>query len=110
MSYGFMKEFDCKVSSTWSVCGKVRAEAFAYRHLGKTERKSFRSWITSSGTSEEMTKSTSTMQEDNGPLWIIVPFSRDVKVFQKMNKKVDGLEADNRRAIITFQREVLKKG
>ena len=28
MRCGIMKEFDCKVSSTWSVCGKVRAEAF----------------------------------------------------------------------------------
>ena len=30
--YGIMKEFDCKVSSTWSVNGKVRAEAFTHRH------------------------------------------------------------------------------
>ena len=32
---GTMKEIDCKVSSTWSVCGKVRAEASTHRHLGK---------------------------------------------------------------------------
>ena len=35
---GNLKEFDCKVSSTWSVCGKVRAEAFAHRHLGKDRK------------------------------------------------------------------------
>ena len=33
-----MKEFDCRVSSTRSVCGKVRAEAFTHRHLGKDRR------------------------------------------------------------------------
>ena len=31
MGYGIMKEFDCQVSSTWSVCCKVRAEAFTHR-------------------------------------------------------------------------------
>ena len=33
-----MKEFDCKVSSTWSVCGKVRAEAFTHRHLSQDKK------------------------------------------------------------------------
>ena len=28
-----MKEFDCEVSSAWSECGKVRAEAFTHWHL-----------------------------------------------------------------------------
>ena len=37
MWYGIMKEFDCKVSSAWSVCGKVRAEAFTHRHLGERQ-------------------------------------------------------------------------
>ena len=32
-----MKEFYCKVSSTWSG-GKVRAEAFTHRHLGKDRK------------------------------------------------------------------------
>ena len=32
MRYVIMKEFDCKVSSTWSVRGKVRAEAFTHKH------------------------------------------------------------------------------
>ena len=38
MLYGITKEFDCEVSSTWSVCGKVRAEAFTHRHLGKDKK------------------------------------------------------------------------
>ena len=33
MWYGIMKEFDCKVASTWSVCGAGRAETFTHRHL-----------------------------------------------------------------------------
>ena len=36
---GFQKMIDCKVSSTWSVCGKVRAEAFTHKHLGKDRKK-----------------------------------------------------------------------
>ena len=28
---GFMKEFDCKIPSTWSVCGRKREEAFTYK-------------------------------------------------------------------------------
>ena len=28
MWYGIMKEFDCEVSSAWSECGTVKAEAF----------------------------------------------------------------------------------
>ena len=32
MWYGIMKELDCKVSLTWSVFGKGRAEAFTHRH------------------------------------------------------------------------------
>ena len=35
MWYGTMKELDCKVSSTCSVCGKGRTEAFTHRHLGQ---------------------------------------------------------------------------
>ena len=35
---GIMKEFDCKVSSTWSVCGKVRAEAFTHKHLSPEKK------------------------------------------------------------------------
>ena len=38
MWYGIMKEFDCKVSSSLSVCGKVRAEAFTHKHLGQDKK------------------------------------------------------------------------
>ena len=37
MWYGIMKEFDCKMSSTWSVCGKMRPEAFCAQALGKRQ-------------------------------------------------------------------------
>ena len=33
--YGILKELDCKVSSTWSVCGNGRAEVFTHRHLSE---------------------------------------------------------------------------
>ena len=32
MWYGIMKEFDCKVSSTWSVCEREKEEAFTRNH------------------------------------------------------------------------------
>ena len=32
MWYGIMKEFDCKVSSTWSVCEREKEEAFTHKH------------------------------------------------------------------------------
>ena len=35
--YGITKEFDCKVSSTWSVCGEVRAEAVYAQTLWKRQ-------------------------------------------------------------------------
>ena len=50
MWYGIGKEFDCRVSSTRSVCGKVRADAFYAQALGKRQEGTvFRSWITSMG-------------------------------------------------------------
>ena len=36
--YGIMNEFDCEVSSTWSVCGEGRAEAFTHRHLRQDKK------------------------------------------------------------------------
>ena len=32
MWYGIMQKFDCKASSTWSVCGRERENAFTHRH------------------------------------------------------------------------------
>ena len=37
MWYGIMKEFDCKVSSAWSLCGRTR-EAFAHRHSSPEQK------------------------------------------------------------------------
>ena len=39
MWFEMMKEFNCKASSTWSVYGREREEAFTHRHLspGKKE-------------------------------------------------------------------------
>ena len=38
MWYGMMKEFNCKASSTWSVCGRARETAFTHRHLGPEKK------------------------------------------------------------------------
>ena len=38
MWYGIMKEFDCKVWSTWCVCGKGRAEVFTHKHLSQEKK------------------------------------------------------------------------
>ena len=41
---------------------------------------------------------------DHYPIFARVEEEPHVKVFQKRNFKMDGMEADNRRAIITFQK------
>ena len=35
MSYGIMKEFNCKATSTWSKCGRDKETAFTHRQLGE---------------------------------------------------------------------------
>ena len=80
--------------STWSVCGKARAEAFTPQALRKDRKEEVSQLGYIIGT-----KSTSTMQEAYGPLGIIIPFSREQKK-NHMSKsfrkgKMDGMEADN---------------
>ena len=78
MWYGIMKEFGCKVSCTWSACGKVRAEAFAHRHLGK-DRKEELSQLDLSHFREKRRRTT-------------------CQSLSEKEHKMDGMEADNRRA------------
>ena len=35
MWYGILKEFNCKVTSSWSSCGRDREMDFTHRHFGK---------------------------------------------------------------------------
>ena len=40
MWYGIMEEFNCKVTSTWSVCGRAKETAFTHKHLSKKKETS----------------------------------------------------------------------
>ena len=109
--YGIMKEFDCEVPSTWSACGTVRAEAFTHRHLGKDRKEELSQLDCIIG---PMRRNDEVSIHNAGRLWATWDhypiFARieeepHVNVFQKwIRKKVDGLEADNRRALITFEK------
>ena len=35
MWYGIMKKFNCKATSTWSMCGRGREKAFNHQHFGE---------------------------------------------------------------------------
>ena len=112
MWYVIMEEFDCKVSSTWSECGEGRAEAFHTQALSSPDKK------------EEI----SHLDHKIGPMrrndeiyihnavrlwatWDHYPiFMRDNKKRHtqksfKKGTKVDGMEADNRRSIIEFNKK-----
>ena len=39
MQYEIMTEFNCKASSTWSVCGRERDDAFTHRHSSQGMKK-----------------------------------------------------------------------
>ena len=38
MWYGIMQEFNCKVTSTWSVCGRAKDNACTLRHLSPAKK------------------------------------------------------------------------
>ena len=71
MWYGLTKEFNCKVTSTWSKCGQERETAFSHQQLGekgKERKKERRNWITSSGQDGSQTRLTSTTTSKYGAL------------------------------------------
>ena len=37
--YGIVKEFNCRVTSTWSNCGREKETAFTHQQFGKKEKK-----------------------------------------------------------------------
>ena len=49
MWYGIMKEVDCKVSSTWSVCGRKREETFTHRPFSPPMRREAEVYIHNEG-------------------------------------------------------------
>ena len=116
MWYGVMKEFDCKVSSTWSVCGKVRAEAVTHKHLGKDRKEDLSQLdyiIGPVGRNDEVYIHNAGRLW-HGPPWDHYPlFARieeepHVKVFQKRNKKWTGWKPTTEEQLSLFKREAMK--
>ena len=105
MWYGITKAIDCNLSSTWSACGKERGGAFAHKHLSsdKTEEYSKLDNII-----RPMTRNDEVYIHNERRLWANsdhYPFflreykKRHTKNLSKKKFKVDGMEADKRRAI-----------
>ena len=102
--YGIMKEFDCKVSSTWSACGKVRVEASKHRRLDYVigpMRKNDEVYIHNAG------RLWATW--DHYPIFARIEEEPHVKVFQK-RKKWTGWKPKTEEQSILFSRDVMKKG
>ena len=106
--YGTMKECQCEVSSTWSVCGKGRAEVFTHRHLSQDKKEEISQLdyiIVPMGRNDEIYIHNARKTLGNlGPLSNLRPKykKRHTKVFQKRIKKWTGWEPTNRRSIIDF--------
>ena len=96
MWYGIMKEFECKASSTWSVCGKLRAGAFTHRHLGQDKKEVLSQLDCIIG---PMRRNDEIYIHNAGRLWATwdhypifarIHEERHVKAFQKRHKKWTG--------------------
>ena len=115
MWYGIMKEFDCKVSSSRSVCGKVRAEAFTHRHLGKDRKEELLQLdyvIGPMGRNEEVyihIAGRLWATWDHYPILARIEEEPHVKDFQKRNKKWTGWKPTTEEQLLLFKRGVMKK-
>ena len=102
-----MKEIDCAVSSTWSVCEKVRAEAL---RKDRKEELSQLDYIIG-----PMRRNDEVYIHNARRLWATWDhcpfFARRRTTCQSLSEKekMDAMEADNRRAIITSQKESYEK-
>ena len=115
MWYEITKEFDCKMSSSCSVCGEARTEAFTHRHLSQDKKEEISQLNYIIG---PMRRNDEIYIHNAGRLWatwdhypIVARIQEEphVTVFHKKEQKVDGLEADNRRSINAFsKKEVMK--
>ena len=110
-----MKEFDCTVSSTWSVCGKVRAEAFTHRHFGQDREEELSQLHYIIG---PMRRSVEIYIHNEGRLWATWDhypiFERiheepHVKVFQKKGKGGRAASRQQKINLCFLKREVMKK-
>ena len=104
MWFGIMKEFDCKMSSTWSVCGKVRAEAFTHSHLGQDKKEEFSQLDYIIGPVKRNDEIYIHNERrlwaiwDHHPIFVRIHEEPHITLSGK-NQKMDGMEADNRSSI-----------
>ena len=100
-----MKEFDCEVSSAWSECGRVKAEAFTNRHLSPEKEEKISQLNCIIGPmrrNDEIHIHTARRlwaTWDHYPIFARIQEEPYVKVFSTKESKMDGLDADNRRSI-----------
>ena len=112
-----MKEFDCKVSSTWSVCGKVGAEAFTHRHLSPEKKHKFAAGlhyiIGPMRRNDEIYIHNARRKWatwDHHPIFAWTQEEPHIKVFQKSDKKWTGWRPTTEDQLMHFKKKVMKKG
>ena len=72
MWYVKMKEFNCKVTSSWSTYGRESEMAFTHRQFGNEGEEGRRSWIISSDPGGHQMRLWFTMMSRRGVLGTIV--------------------------------------
>ena len=115
MWYGIMKEFDCKVSSTWSECGKGRAEAFTHRHSSQDKKEEISQLDYIIGPMRRYDEIYIHNAEelwanwDHCPIFARIQEEPHTKVFQERNKKWTGWKPTTEDQSLRFKKEVMKK-
>ena len=109
------EKIKCKVSSTWSVCGKGRAQAFTHRHSSPDEKEEISQLDYIIG---PMRRNDEIYNHNEGRLWATWDhyhiFARTqeeahTSIFQRRNKKWTGWKPITEEQSLKFKKEVMKK-
>ena len=109
------ERIDCKVSSTWSVCGKGRAEAFTHRHLSQDKKEEISQLDYIIG---PMRRNDEIYIHIAGRLWATwdhypifarIQEEAHARVFQTRNKKWTGWKPTTEDQSLKFKKEVMRK-
>ena len=102
------------MSSTWFVCGKVKAEAFTHRHSGKDRKEELSQLdyiIGPMGRNDEFyihIERRLWATWDNDPIFARIHEEPTFKVFHKRHKKWTGWKPTTEEQLMIFTREVMK--
>ena len=89
MWYEMVNEFNCKASSTWTVCGRERGEAFTHKHLSPDKKGEISQLDYIIG---PMTRNDEAYIHNEGRLWATWDNQNSAK---KKSEKRSGLDTEN---------------